>query len=121
MALAFLEEYLKPNDTMGMPNDTMGMPNDTREMKTFPATTASVIATSLFPVTSVPMLGMPLKDFNTERSTDEIIGKSVQLRKRMRSCQYLQVLLTILRGWLTHLIKMIIWVVVTLDSTYDDH
>ena len=59
--LKFLDEIMKPNED--------------KSLTSSPATTAEVIVNSESPVEDNIRFLMPLKDFNTERTTDEIIGK----------------------------------------------
>ena len=59
--LKFLDELMKPNEE--------------KSLTSSPATTAAAVVNSDFPVEDNIRFLMPLKDFNTERTTDEIIGK----------------------------------------------
>ena len=59
--LKFLDEFMKPNEE--------------KSLTSSPATTAEVIVNNEFQVEDNIRFLMPLKDFNTERTTDEIIGK----------------------------------------------
>ena len=59
--LKFLDEFMKPNED--------------KSLTSSPATTAAVIVDGESPGEDNIRFLMPLKDFNTEKKTDEIIGK----------------------------------------------